>query len=63
MFRTLKDLFDSFVAPAAGQAPAQTGHALQLAAALAARCTAFLTNDRRLPHVAGLQVLQLGAYL
>ncbi len=34
MFRTLKDLFDSFVAPAAGQAPAQTGHALQLAAAV-----------------------------
>jgi predicted nucleic acid-binding protein len=39
-----------------------TPDALQLAASLAARCSAFLTNDRRLPAVPGLRIVQLGAY-
>lgn len=37
----------------------RTPDALQLAAALSMRCTAFVTNDRRLPEIAGLKVLQL----
>ncbi|HEV2149139.1 MAG TPA: type II toxin-antitoxin system VapC family toxin [Longimicrobiaceae bacterium] len=37
----------------------RTPDALQLAAALTARCSAFLTNDRRLPTVPGLPVVQL----
>lgn len=40
-----------------------TPDALQLAAALAGRCTSFLTNDRRLPSIPGLRVLQLRDYL
>lgn len=40
----------------------RTPDALQLAAALDARCTGFLTNDRRLPAIGNLRVLQLGAY-
>jgi predicted nucleic acid-binding protein len=36
-----------------------TPDALQLAAALSMRCGAFLTNDRRIPHLSGLHVLQL----
>jgi predicted nucleic acid-binding protein len=51
---------------AAAQLRAATGvrtpDALQLAAALGARCTAFLTNDRALPTIPGLRVLQLAAY-
>jgi predicted nucleic acid-binding protein len=40
-----------------------TPDALQLAAALGAKCTAFVTNDRRLPSsVSGLRIVQLGAY-
>jgi uncharacterized tellurite resistance protein B-like protein len=34
MFRTLKDLFDSFTQPAATQSPAERAHAVQLAAAV-----------------------------
>lgn len=34
MLRTLKDLFDTFTAPAAGRTPAQEAHAAQLAAAV-----------------------------
>jgi len=34
MLRTLKDLFDSFAAPAASQTPAQQQHAAQLATAV-----------------------------
>lgn len=41
----------------------KTPDALQLAAAATAGCTAFLTNDRRLPAVAGLRILQLSSYL
>lgn len=37
----------------------RTPDALQLAAALSSRCTAFVTNDRRLPDIVGLRVLQL----
>jgi predicted nucleic acid-binding protein len=37
--------------------------ALQVAAALRARASAYLTNDRRLPRVSGLRVLQLRDYL
>lgn len=33
--------------------------ALQLAAALGAGCSAFVTNDRRLPDLPGLKVVQL----
>jgi len=40
-----------------------TPDALQLAASLTSRCSAFLTNnDRRLPAVPGLRIVQLGAY-
>lgn len=39
---------------------AATPDALQLAASLAAGCSAFLTNDRRLPAVPGLRIVQLG---
>jgi predicted nucleic acid-binding protein len=40
----------------------RTPDALQLAAALSTRCTAFVTNDRRLPALPGLPVLQLRDY-
>jgi predicted nucleic acid-binding protein len=49
---------------AAAQLRASTGvrtpDALQLAAALSEGCTAFVTNDRRLPSLRGLRVLQVG---
>lgn len=41
----------------------RTPDAIQLAAALAARCSAFLTSDRELPPVPGLKILQLQDYL
>ncbi len=48
---------------AAAQLRAATGvrtpDALQLVAALGAGCTAFVTNDRRLPGIPGLKILQL----
>jgi predicted nucleic acid-binding protein len=37
----------------------RTPDALQLAAALSHRAAAFLTNDRRLPDLPGLPILQL----
>ena len=40
----------------------RTPDALQLAAALTTRCTAYLTNDRDLPRIPGLKVLQLSEY-
>ncbi len=43
--------------------PVKTPDALQLAAALAANCVAYITNDRDLPRVPGLQILQLRDYL
>lgn len=41
---------------------AGTPDAMQLASALHASCSAFVTNDRRLPAVPGLKIVQLGAY-
>lgn len=40
----------------------RTPDALQLSAALAGGCTALVTNDRRLPAVTGLRVLELRAF-
>ena len=40
----------------------KTPDSLQLAAATSAGCTAFLTNDRRIPAIRGMRVLQLGDY-
>lgn len=37
----------------------RTPDALQLAAALSAGCTAFVTNDRRLPEVRGIRLIGL----
>ena len=37
----------------------RTPDALQLAAALSAGCSAFVTNDRKIPTVSGLRVVQL----
>lgn len=42
---------------------ARTADALQLTAALVAKCTSFLTNDRALPTIPGLRILQLSSYL
>ena len=51
---------------AAAQLRAKTGvktpDSLQLVAALAAGCTTFLTNDRQLPAVPGIRILQLASY-
>ena len=38
---------------------AKGADAIQLAAALTSECTTFITNDRKIPAVAGLRVLQL----
>lgn len=40
----------------------KTPDALQLAAALMSRCTAYVTNDRSLPLIPGLRILQLRDY-
>lgn len=40
----------------------KTPDALQFAAALGAGCTTFVTNDRRIPAIRGIRVLQLGDY-
>ena len=40
----------------------RTPDALQLAAALATGCTAYLTNDRALPRIAGLEIFQVSSY-
>ncbi len=45
-----------------GATSVRTADALQLATALLTRCNAFLTNDRRLPALPGIQVLQLGSF-
>ena len=41
----------------------KTPDALQLAAALGTHCSAYLTNDRDLPPIPGLRILQLRDYL
>jgi predicted nucleic acid-binding protein len=40
----------------------KTPDALQLVAAIGGGCTTFLTNDRRLPPVPGLRVVELASY-
>ncbi|MBS0655069.1 MAG: PIN domain-containing protein [Verrucomicrobia bacterium] len=40
----------------------KTPDALQIAAALQEGCTAFVTNDRRLPKISNLNILQLSDY-
>jgi predicted nucleic acid-binding protein len=51
---------------AAAQLRAATGvktpDALQLVAALGAGCKTFVTNDRRLPQIPGLRIVQLSSY-
>lgn len=41
----------------------KTPDALQIAAAQAMNCTTFITNDRRLPKISGLKILQLSSYI
>jgi len=41
----------------------KTPDALQLTSALGADCRVFLTNDRRLPSIPGLRILQLSSYV
>ena len=52
---------------AAAQLRAETGvktpDSLQLVAALAAGCSTFLTNDRDLPNIPSLRILQLSSYI
>ena len=40
----------------------KTPDALQLVAAVSANCPVFLTNDRHLPPIPGLRILQLESY-
>lgn len=40
----------------------KTPDALQVVAAISGGCTTFLTNDRRLPPVPGLRILELASY-
>jgi predicted nucleic acid-binding protein len=40
----------------------KTPDALQLAAAAGTRCTTFVTNDRRMPNIPGMRILQLADY-
>jgi len=40
----------------------RTPDALQLATALTAGCSAFITNDRKLPAIPGLRLIQLSKY-
>jgi len=42
---------------------ARTPDALHLVSALGTSCKTFVTNDRRLPPVPGLRVIQLSSYL
>ena len=41
----------------------KTPDALQLVAAIGGGCTTFLTNDRRLPRVPGLRILELASHV
>ena len=58
---------DRDVLRAAAQLRAVTGvktpDAIQVAAALVGECPVFLTNDRALPEIPGLRVLQLSDYV
>ena len=42
---------------------AKTPDSLQVVAALAGGCTAFVTNDRSVPTIPGLRILQLSSYV
>ena len=42
---------------------ARTPDAIQLAAALSSGCRTFVTNDRRLPAIPGLKLIQLSDYV
>ena len=52
---------------AASQLRAATGvktpDAIQLVAAIGAGCTTFVTNDRRLPPIPGLRIVELSSYV
>ena len=41
----------------------KTPDALQIAAAASMKCPVFVTNDRRLPDIQGLQVIQLESFM
>jgi predicted nucleic acid-binding protein len=41
----------------------KTPDALQLVAAIGAGCKTFVTNDRRLPAISGLRVVELSSYV
>ncbi len=41
----------------------RTPDAIQLSAAMLHRCTSFVTNDRKLPGIPGLDIVQLGDLL
>jgi predicted nucleic acid-binding protein len=41
----------------------KTPDAIQLVAAIGAGCTTFVTNDRRLPSIPGLRVVELSSYV
>lgn len=57
---------DRAVLRSAGQLRAvyglRTPDALQFAVALSRRCSAFVTNDRRVPPIAGLEIVQLSSF-
>lgn len=55
--------FLRFVAQVRAATRAKAPDAMQLAAAMAAGCPVFLTNDDRIPNVSGLRILQLETYL
>lgn len=42
---------------------AKTPDALQIVAAISAGCRTFVTNDRRMPQISGLRVIQLSTVL
>ena len=57
-----RDLLRSAAQIRATYARVRTPDALQIAAALSHGCTALLTNDRDLPEIPGLRILQLARY-
>ena len=56
-------LFRSDAAQLRAMTGIKTPDALQLAACLHAGCQTFVTNDRRLPALPGLRVIELDDYL
>lgn len=62
---TLLDLDRNLLREASGLRASfsvKTPDALQIAAAKQEKCSAFVTNDRRLPKIPGLPILQLSDY-